>query len=226
VRWWRRSRAGNRPGSGSTDDWLFESAECQQEFYRISEKLQVSDPAPRSIVVAGVAGGEGSTIIALNLAYAFSAGESKRTLLIDANLRHPALHRMLDLSLQGGVTDWDGVSEPKYQQTAVSASLFVLTAGSNHEGSVWQQWRDVVSRLCERTRNSFDVVVWDAPAIAPYADSLSLARAADGVILVAESDETKVAVLTYAREQIEGVGATLLGVIVNRRGRYIPGWLR
>ena len=221
--WWRRSRAGASSGSG--DRWLFASAECQQELYRISEKLQAADPVPRSIVVAGVAGGEGSTTIALNLAYAFAAGQGKRTLLIDANLRHPSVHRMLDLPLQDGVADWDGVSEPKYQQTSVAESLFVLTAGTNHEESAGPQWRSVVSRLRERSRGSFDVVVWDAPAIASYADSLSLARAADGVILVAESDQTKLAALTFACQQLEGVGATVLGVIVNRSSRYVPRWL-
>ena len=212
------------PEAAGEPGWLFDAPECQEEFHRIAEKLRPRT-AP-SIVVAGVSGGEGVTTVALNLAYALAVAEKSRTLIVDANLRSPALHRLLGVPIETGVSDWDGITEPKYRQAAASSNLWFLTAGAKRESIPWQQCRGLVTALRERAMASFDVVFFDAPPIGPYPDALALARVCDGVVLVAESDETKLKAVSYAREQIADVGATILGIVLNRGGRYLPKWLR
>ena len=218
------SKTAARKSATAEPEWLFDAADCQEEFHRIAEKLRPRTAA--AIVIAGVAGGEGVTTVALNLAHAFAVAEKSRTLIVDANLRRPALHRLLGVPIEGGVSDWDGIAEPKYEQAASSPNLWFLTAGAKFESTPWQQCRGLLTSLRERARTSFDVVFFDAPPIGPYPDSLALARVCDGVVLVAESDETRMSDLGNAREQITDVGAAILGVVLNRGGRYLPKSLR
>jgi Mrp family chromosome partitioning ATPase len=205
-------------------EWLFTDPGCQEEFRRIAEKLRTR--AEYSIVVAGASGQEGVTTVALNLAYGFATSENCRTLVIDSNIRNPALHNILGVPLGHGLSDWDEVTDPDYRQTAASPNLWYVTAGVKYDSMAWQHWRRSVAMMRDHAKASFDVVFFDAPPVAPYPDSLALARVADGVVLVAESDETTLTALNYAREQISDIGAKVLGVVLNRTGRYIPNWLR
>jgi Mrp family chromosome partitioning ATPase len=218
------NRTATRASSAAPESaWLFTEPECQQEFARIAEKLR---PRAAAIVLAGVSGREGVTIVTLNLAHAFATGENSRTLVVDANFRNPALHRLVDVPLDGGVSDWDGNTEPDYRQAAGSANLYFLTAGSKYDNIPVPAARSLLTSLSDRARSSFGLVLFDAPAIGAYPDSLALARICDGVVLVAESDETRISALSYAREQIADVGGSVAGVILNRSGRYLPKWMR
>lgn len=205
---------------------LFESEEFREEFTALCEKLAAGPTAVKSLVIAGASGGEGATTVALNLALAFAEHRSAQTLLVDANLRHPNLHQVLDIACEKGLSDWDEASEPTYKPSGLSPNLWVLTAGTQPERNSWERWGTILPALQQRTGERFGMVIFDSPAVGRYPESLALARHAGGVVLVAESDHTSLEMLQYAREQIGSVGAEVVGLILNRRGRYIPRWLR
>lgn len=205
---------------------LFESGEFREEFTAICEKLAASPAATKSFVVAGATGGEGATTVTLNLGLAFAERRGMRTLLVDANLRHPGLQRALNITAEAGLSDWDGENEPPYQATGLSPNLWALTAGSQMEGDSWERWGTLLPALQARTATRFGMVIYDSPAIGRYPESMVLARNVGSVVLVAESDRTSLEMLRYSREQIGSVGAEVTGLILNRRGRYIPRWLR
>jgi Mrp family chromosome partitioning ATPase len=67
----------------------------------------------------------------------------------------------------------------------------------------------------ERTRNDYDLVVFDSPPVNILTDAALLGAQADGVLIVVRSGVTDAAALVYAAEQLGHVGAPVLGVVLN-----------
>jgi Mrp family chromosome partitioning ATPase len=64
-------------------------------------------PAPPKVfVVASAAPGDGTSVTAANLAFALAEEPSRRVVLVDANLRSPAVHRLLGVDNQRGLADY------------------------------------------------------------------------------------------------------------------------
>ncbi len=76
--------------------------------------------------------------------------------------------------------------------------------------------------LWESLRESFELVVVDAPPLSASAVGLAFCRRADGVILVLEADRTRGPVAEKAKEHIQQSGGNILGVVFNKRKFYIP----
>jgi protein-tyrosine kinase len=80
-------------------------------------------------------------------------------------------------------------------------------------------------QLYEDLRARFDLVVVDCPSIADMPDGATLAALADGVIMVAAAEQTRVAVIEHAKALIVKSGGRILGMVLNRRRDYIPQFL-
>lgn len=80
---------------------------------------------------------EGKTLVASNLAVSLALGYQKKTILMDFNVRQPALHHIFDVALSPGLVE--AVDESLGKRIHVSSTpikgLFVLTAGGVEKGS-------------------------------------------------------------------------------------------
>jgi len=89
-----------------------------------------------TLVVSGATPGAGSSFVALNLAAAFAFDHAKTALIIDCNLRNPALHSTLDIIPEAGLTDF--LDDPDFD---ISRTLYptgiprlrLIPAGSRRE---------------------------------------------------------------------------------------------
>jgi Mrp family chromosome partitioning ATPase len=70
-----------------------------------------------------------------------------------------------------------------------------------------------------------DWVMFDAPHINSYDDSIALAARVDGVIMVVEAEKTRWEVAEHAKQRVENSNGKILGVILNKRQSHIPDWL-
>jgi len=77
-------------------------------------------------------------------------------------------------------------------------------------------------RLEAAVRQRFDIILIDAPSISELPLVSSVGRFIDGVVLVVEAERTRWPVVQHAKEDFERRDATVLGVFLNRRRRYIP----
>ncbi|HEV8014083.1 MAG TPA: hypothetical protein VGP48_01050 [Stellaceae bacterium] len=82
-----------------------------------------------------------------------------------------------------------------------------------------------LGQLYEDLRARFDLVIVDCPSIEEMPDGAALAARADGVILVAAAEQTRIAVIEHAKTMIAKSGGRILGVVLNRRRDYIPRFL-
>ena len=190
-----------------------------EEYRQIRTNLQFVDAAsrPRSIVVTSSRGGEGKSVTALNLAMAL-ADTGVSVCLVDADLRRPSVADYLGLEGAAGLTTvlirravLDDVLQP-----VGSGGLDVLTSGrtppnpSELLGS--RAMADVVAELESR----YDVVLLDCAPLLPVTDATILSKTADGILLVAGGGIVTKDELTEATGKLATVGATVLGVVLNR----------
>lgn len=195
-------------------------------FRRLAGELCGIAGGPRSILVTGPNGGEGATTAAAMLALALTERLDSPALLIDANLRAPGLHTLLGVAAGPGLSDWNGEGALPCQPVPACRHLSFLPAGTAASvESLSALGRDNVARVAtaaRRARDEFAWTIWDTSPGLRYPDAIALAPCVDGVLLVAEADKTRIDHLVEFREQLRRADGRLLGVVMNRSGRYWP----
>jgi capsular exopolysaccharide synthesis family protein len=185
------------------------------------------DVRPRSLVITSAVPGEGKTSTATNLAIAL-AQAGQRVLLVDGDLRRPRVAGVLGLERSVGLTTvLVGRSELADSiQKHTASGVYFLASGPIPPNPTEVLQSHAAQSLFDRLNEMFDMVIIDAPPLLPVSDAAILARDVDGAILVVRHGKTTTDQLQQARQRLDQVDATLLGVCVNmtpRRGRHGPG---
>ena len=170
----------------------------------------------RSVLVTSPMPQEGKTTTALNLAAAYALGGLK-TVLVEADLRRPSLHRLFGLYGTRGLTTAI-VGDVPLTDAIVNTdirNLSVLTAGAIPPNPVELLGSDQMKDVLDRLERMFDVVVIDTPPLLPVADPAALAGRSDGVVVVARAGKTDRRRLQEAAQVVERAGGRLLGVVLN-----------
>jgi capsular exopolysaccharide synthesis family protein len=198
-----------------------------------------NDPI-RSLVVTSARPGEGKTMTAANLANAF-AKTGARTLLISADLRRPAVERLVGLlESVPGISEWARTSLDDDAPTARVAlqrmirsttepDLFVLPAGHHGPNPAEVLASDEFRSLVGEAIEHFDMVVVDSPPVLPVADAAILAGICDAVIAVVSLRDAKRGDLEDLVGSIPVDHTRLIGFVLNksthaRKTRYSYGY--
>lgn len=202
------------------------SVSILEDYQRLrASVLSLAVPAGlHTILVTASRHGEGTTTVSLGLASALARERETRVLLVEGNVRTPALGSMLPVSSSVGVADFAaGRAAPEALVTRLEdLNISVVTAGEALNPSVGIE---VLDQLLARLQVQYDFVVVDGPPVNSYADASVVATKVDGVILVVEADGTPAAEAEAAKRQLDKVGARILGVVLNRRRSYIPAFV-
>lgn len=198
-----------------------------EAFKIIRTNLFFSAPADRqrTLMLTSPKPEDGTTTIAVNLA-ATIAQSARRVLLVDANLRRPAVGPLF------GSQNGAGLSNVLIGQKSLSEvcrptslpNLDVLPSGPvpPNPGELLSspQMQDLIAEASTR----YDQVIFDSPPVTVYSDPLVLASLVDGVILVIRAHQSHRGVVNRARTLLERVNARLFGATLNaaqsRRGGY------
>ena len=178
--------------------------------------MSVDSPL-RSLLVTSGHSGEGKSVTSVNLAMAM-AMEGRKVILVDADLRRPSLHRMLDLSDSPGLSSLlagQATLDEALQDTHVEG-LRVVTSGPLPPNPAEMLYSEAMDRLLEELQELADVVVFDTPPTLPATDSQVLATKVNGVVLVVEAGQAKKGALKHARDLLAQSRARLLGVVLNK----------
>lgn len=174
---------------------------------RVNDKsrlLLISSPGPR----------EGKTMMAINLARAFSL-RSLRVLLVDANFRKPDTSKIFEFEDEPGLATalTQGRDPGEFIKQVEGGQLHVLPAGKSLVPPVELISRPGTGALLEKVRQQYDFVIIDGPPTLGFSESNALAKQAGAVIMVARAGETKKADLREAVENLSGTD--VLGVVMN-----------
>jgi capsular exopolysaccharide synthesis family protein len=189
-----------------------------EAFKTLRTNLQFADVdhPPRVIVVTSPLPSEGKSTSACNLALTLALGGA-RVVLVDGDLRKPAIGKYLGISSAAGLTS-ALAGQHELREVIVThgrSTLSVLPSGptppnpSELLGS--QQMADLLTVLA----NHYDVVVIDAPPLLPVTDAAVLASVADGAVLVLRYGRTRREEAQRAVQALAAVNARLLGSVLN-----------
>jgi capsular exopolysaccharide synthesis family protein len=171
--------------------------------------------------------GDGKTVTSINLAAALSRGGSSRVLLVDADLRRPAVASRLGLSETGSAGLVEAVLEADTSLNDVSrevpgSSLRIVPSGVVR-APVHEILRSAqLECSLNEARRCYDFVVLDAPPLLPVFDAALLSRAVDGVLVVVAANRTPRKLLGEALNQLDS--SKVLGIIFNGDARPLFGY--
>ena len=183
---------------------------------RINLEFASVDRSLRSLLVTSSGPDEGKSAALANLAVAMADGD-RAVILVDADLRRPRQHELLELSNERGLTDvfrdQAAFDDPPLQPVADS-SLKVLTSGPlppiPSQLLAARKMDDVIARLLELA----DIVLFDAPPLVAVTDAALLASKVDGVLLVVRAGNTRRDHVRAAKDRLDKVNAWLVGAVL------------
>jgi succinoglycan biosynthesis transport protein ExoP len=201
-----------------------------EAYRRLRTNLRVVtiDRGQRSLLVTSAVAGEGKTLIAANLGFAF-AQAGHRVALVDADLRRPGLGRLLGLEPIPGLSELlsGDVSEEALHHEH-ELPLEVLTSGSPPPNPSELLESDRFAALVDKLTRRAEIVIFDSPALLPVSDAAVMARRCAAVLMVARVSSTRAEQLDAAAESLRAVGKQPVGAVLNglpaRIGRaYVYG---
>ncbi len=159
---------------------------------------------------------EGKTTITADLAVVLAQGE-KKVLLMDADLRRPMIHRKFGLHNQVGLSDMFLPNPPAREVIQLSEveNLSIITSGALPPNPVELLTSKKMTQILDLMKSEYDLILVDTPPVLTVTDASALASGMDGVILVAKPGTTKLKDFQQMLEQLQSVGARLMGVVLN-----------
>lgn len=156
-----------------------------------------------------------SSYMAANLAVLFSQ-LGKRTLLVDANLRNPCIHKYFKLENKKGLSDIlaDRAYLDSIHVIEKLQGLSVLTSGTEAPNPQELIAKSKFDFLHELLKENYDVIVFDTPDINEYTDGQIIAARTKGGLLVAENNKTSFAAFNKATMQLKSAGAKVFGSVL------------
>jgi len=182
----------------------------RSRLYQIREKMPL-----KRLMVTSALPKEGKSFVTANLGQVMVRQHGRRTLIIDADLRSPGLHRHLGAPQTPGLSDYllGECDEFSVLQRGPMENLFLLPAGRLASSASELLSNGRLKILLQRVEPLFDWIIVDTPPVIPVADSTLLANFCDGILMVVRSNVTPADLARRAREEFQE--KLLLGVILN-----------
>ena len=196
-----------------------------------------SDNSIRSLAIISATSGDGKSTIAIYLAQT-AAAMGKRVLLVDANLRHPSIHEMLNLPNTEGLSNLiteelsfedvihrnsSGIGEKNddvrkrnsknIEQLSLGHNLSILTTGQISLNPTILLSSPQMENLTEKFKQNFDLIIYDTSHLLDFTDTNLLTKHTDASILVVRIGKTNRSYLAKVLEQLNFYSTSMLGAI-------------
>jgi capsular exopolysaccharide synthesis family protein len=202
------------------EEEVFQLIRAHLRYFNVDREL-------RTLLVVSAAPGDGKTTIARHLASA-AARMGSVVLLLEADLRSPALAEQLALQPGPGLSDvligelslWSATQLVDVDSVPVDGSsgrsLDVLAAGVPLPPNPAKLIEShAMGGVLEEARSTYDLVVIDTPPLGAVSDAFPLLREVDGVIIVGRGGRNRREDAERLHETLTGAHAPLLGVVAN-----------
>jgi capsular exopolysaccharide synthesis family protein len=171
---------------------------------------------PASLLITSAVSGEGKTTVATNLALA-CARTGQRVVIVDADLRRPMVSSYL------GVAQPLGLTSVVAGEATLAEALTPVDDGRVHvlgSGPIPSNPSELLGSaqmgsLLDELRDTFDIVIVDAPPVLPVADALVLAGELEAVVIVTRVGDTTRERLKQAADAVLQVKGNLVGIVPN-----------
>jgi len=188
----------------------FRSLRTNLDFSSLDEQL-------RTLLITSSGPSEGKTVVASNIAVAYAQG-GRRVILVDADLRRPAVHEMFGLRNVRGLTDLARDEDLKVADVIHATedpNLSIITAGTIPANPAELIGSHRMQETLERIREATDLVIIDTAPVGAVTDAAVLATDADATILVIRGQRTSERLARRGREALAKVNAHVVGAVLN-----------
>ncbi len=178
----------------------------------------------QTLVVTSALKGEGKSVTASNLAVVLSQDPTKDVLLVDADLRRPRIHKLLNLEPSPGLAELlqgDAPLDAVLRHTPYYG-LSVVPAGApgGHPAELLAspEFSDFLRRMSGR----YDYIILDSPPLHPISDVSFLVDAVDGILIVVRAHRTNRGLLKQVVESLPA--EKIVGTVLNRAESLRSGY--
>ncbi|MHB8174031.1 MAG: tyrosine-protein kinase domain-containing protein, partial [Nitrospirota bacterium] len=178
--------------------------------------LSTGDKAPKLMQIVSAGHSEGKSTFALNIAAVMSAA-GERTILIDADLRKPNIHKLLNASnrqglssLLSGQSELDGI----IIKSSVEGVDAITSGPIPPNPSELLGSKTMKDSLLELSRR-YDRIIIDCPPLAGLADAPLVSPMTDGMILIIRAGKTSRDLVIKSKKNLDAIKAHVLGVVLN-----------
>jgi capsular exopolysaccharide synthesis family protein len=180
-----------------------------------------SEVPMRSLVVGSAIAGDGRTTVAFHLAWA-AAAMGQRVLLVDANLRSPELHTLLNVSNSNGLSELllgrANVHEV-IQPSSLEKTLSVLTAGQAPLDAAKMLASGAAQNLAQQLQTGYDLVIYDSPNLMDFPDTAFLTPQTNGILMVVDIGVTGRSSLAQVLSEVDRFRLPIIGVVANHTSK-------
>ena len=200
----------------------FRALRTNIEYSSVDKKVQ-------TVLITSSGESEGKSTVAANLAVV-EAQAGKKVVLIDTDMRRPKVHAQFNKPNRMGLTDLiagklsiNEVLKP----IEMTDNLSIITCGTIPPNPAELLGSERMTEILKDLRKRFDFVIIDTPPMI-VSDAQILSSKVDGLIFVIIPGKTKIIAAKRPLEELERIGARVLGVIANKipknRDYYYGGY--
>ena len=185
---------------------------------RTALQFSTASGVPRVLAVTSAMTGEGKSTTAVSLAIQF-AQAGKRTLLVEADLRKPSLHRTLNLDNQVGLTNYlagGGAQPVDIAKPTHIPNLFAISSGPLPPNPADLLSSARMVELLSLAAGKFDQVILDSPPLLGLADALIIGNLCEGTLLAVEMGSTPRGYVLGALKRLRAARVPVLGTILTK----------
>jgi capsular exopolysaccharide synthesis family protein len=183
---------------------------------RTSILLSTAKQPPQVLVFTSALPQDGKTMTSVNIAF-IMAKQSKRVLLVDADLRRPSVHKAFGIrpplglsNVLSGGAKWQDVVQP-----TMEPNLFLIASGPLPPHPSELLGSGLMQELIREWRKDYDHIIVDSPPVLSVTDAVLLAVQADAVTLVVRSGQTTIGAVRNASDLLLNLKAPLRGIVLN-----------
>jgi capsular exopolysaccharide synthesis family protein len=202
---------------------LSSTSPVSEEFRILLAKIRtLGESRPlKTIGVVSACPGEGKTTVALGLALAMAQEPGRRVLLVEADLRNPAVERYLGLPQQAGLGEWLEGNDKRLRVRKLSPQGLCLLAAGRFKSQRPELLRSPrMAAVLAAAAEEFDAIVLDCPPLAPVSDSVLLQDLLDGLVVVVRA---RYAPIDAVRKAVGHLHAErVLGIVFNDQSEVLP----
>jgi capsular exopolysaccharide synthesis family protein len=168
----------------------------------------------RTIMVTSALAADGKTITAVNLGLVLSESYGRRVLLVEGDLRRPAISRVAGVATGPGLNEaLKADDDLRPSLVRLTETLTLLPAGQPSPDPLSALTSARFQALLQDASEKFDWVIVDSPPVAATTDATLLCPLVDAVLLVVRAGSTRLESVTQA---IDALGRDrILGVVLN-----------
>lgn len=188
---------------------------------RTNIRFFLHNEACKRICITSSTLGEGKSITMLNLAISF-AEDGKKVLLVDADMRRPALARLLIEKMAPGLSNvLAGINTPEEAiRKEIYPNLDVLFSGDIPPNPSELLGDERMQNLMDELAKVYDYILVDTPPVNMVSDTCIVANAIDGVLYLVRQGKTDRESVSRGINQLRLTGAKQLGFVINGMDMY------